>query len=286
MASWGLDFVKVDDLSGHNAEIEAVRKAIDKCGRPIVFSISPGGASNSEVAANANMWRISGDFWDNWGALYSQFNNASAGTPFRGPGHWPDADMIPFGNIRTWNEKDHLTHFTRDEHYTLMTLWAIARSPLILGANLPENDEFTLSMLTNDEVIAVDQNSENNKQVFNKPGQVAWVADAPGSKDKYLAMFNTAPAPVGARRGGRRAAPTSAAAATTPEPLVSAPPASTNPATTQPAEISVSLADIGLSGNCKVRDLWSHKDLGAVTGTVTATVNSHGAVLYRIEPAN
>ncbi len=102
MASWGLDFIKIDDLSGHNAEIEGYRKAIDKCGRPIVFSVSPGGVSNSEVAANANMWRISDDFWDNWSALYNQFDHLNAGTPFRGPGHWPDADMIPFGNIRTW----------------------------------------------------------------------------------------------------------------------------------------------------------------------------------------
>jgi len=281
MADWGLDFVKVDDLSGHDAEIEAVRKAIDKCGRPIVFSISPGGRSNTEVAANANMWRISGDFWDNWGALYNQFNNANAGTPFRGPGHWPDADMIPFGNIRTWNEKDHQTHFTKDEHYTLMTLWSIARSPLILGANLPNNDDFTLSLLTNDEVIAVDQNSTNNKQVFNKPGQAAWVADVPDSKDKYLAVFNTNPAPVGGRRRGRRPASTSAPAVPAPTPL-----AATNPAATQPADISVSLADIGLSGTCKVRDLWTHKDLDPVTGTVTATVNSHGAVLYRIDPQN
>jgi hypothetical protein len=281
MADWGLDFVKVDDLSGHDAEIEAVRKAIDKCARPIVFSISPGGRSNAEVAANANMWRISGDFWDNWGALYNQFNNTNAGTPFRAPGHWPDADMIPFGNIRTWNEKDHWTHFTKDEHYTLMTLWSIARSPLILGANLPNNDDFTLSMLTNDQVIAVDQNSTNNRQLFNKPGQAAWVADIPDSKDKYLAIFNTSPAPVGGRRRGRRPASTSVPTVPTPTPL-----AATNPAATQPADISVSLADIGLSGTCKVRDLWAQKDLAPITDTLTATVNSHGAVLYRIEPQN
>jgi hypothetical protein len=276
MASWDLDFVKVDDLSGHNAEIEAVRKAIDKCGRPIVFSISPGGRSNAQAAANANMWRISGDFWDNWGALYGQFNNANAGTPFRGPGHWPDADMIPFGNIRTWNEKDHSTHFTHDEEVTLMTLWSIARSPLILGANLPNNDDSTLSLLTNDEVIAVDQHSTNNRQVFNKNNQVAWAADAPDSSDKYLAIFNASPAPVGGRGRGRRGAPTTA-----PVPL-----ARPDPAATQPASISVSLSDIGLTGSCDVVDLWTHQDLGAASGAVSAVIPSHGAVLYRLHPAN
>jgi hypothetical protein len=280
MASWDLDFVKVDDLSGHNAEIEAVRKAIDKCGRPIVFSISPGGRSNAEVAANANMWRISGDFWDNWGALYNQFNNANAGTPFRGPGHWPDADMIPFGNIRTWNEKDHTTHFTHDEEVTLMTLWSIARSPLILGANLPNNDDATLALLTNDEVIAVDQHSTNNRQVSNKNNQIVWTADVPDSKDKYVAIFNASPPPVPTRRGRGRGPTTAPSVA----PL--AVPAASNPAATQPASISVSLADIGLTGPCTVRDLWSHQDLGSAGDAISAVVNSHGAVLYRVHPVN
>ena len=157
MAEWGLDFVKVDDLAGHTAEIEAVRKAIDKTGRPIVFSISPGGSSVARgefVSTNANLWRISGDFWDSWGALYSQFERVDSWTPFRAPGHWPDADMIPFGNVRAWTTNG-WTQFTHDEHYTLMTLWSIGRSPLILGGNLPKNDDFTLSLLVNDEVIAV-----------------------------------------------------------------------------------------------------------------------------------
>jgi hypothetical protein len=280
MASWDLDFVKVDDLSGHDAEIEAVRKAIDHCGRPIVFSISPGGRSNAEVAANANMWRISGDFWDNWGALYSQFANANAGTPFRGPGHWPDADMIPFANIRTWNDKDHWTHFTHDEEVTLMSLWSIARSPLILGANLPNNDDATLALLANDEVIAVNQNSSNNRQVLARNNQFAWVADIQGSSDKYVAIFNAAPAPVGGR--GRRGRGTTSPA-TAPIAAVAIAP---NPAATQPARIAVSLSDLGITGPCTVRDLWNHQDLGPATGEISAIVNSHGAVLYRLQVAH
>jgi len=291
LASWNLDFVKVDDLSGHNDEISAIRKAIDQCGRPIVFSISPRGRSNENVATNANLWRISDDFWDNWSSLYNQFANADAGTPFRGPGHWPDADMIPFGNIRTWNQADHTSKFTKDEEYTLISLWSIAKSPLILGANLPKNDDFTLSLLTNDEVLAVDQFSTNNKQVFNQNNQAAWVADVPNSKDKYVALFNLSPAPVAGRRGGRGRGGRGGPAAATPGASVAlasdgaAPAAATTTNSTDQVSISVKLADLGITAPVSVRDLWTHKDLGKMTDTVTATVNSHGAVLYRITPA-
>ncbi len=278
MAGWEIDFVKVDDLSRpyHGPEIEAIRKAIDKTGRPIVFSTSPGATpvnQGAHVEQNANMWRISDDFWDNWPALYAQFARLDSWTPYRGPGHFPDADMLPLGNIRAWQTNNTWTNFTKDEQVTMMTLWSIARSPLIIGANLPKNDEFTLSLLTNDEVIAVNQRSTNNKQVSNQSNHIVWVADVPGSKDKYLAIFNAAPAPSPrGRRGGRGADPNAAA------PTV-------DPAETQPAEISVALADLGLSGQCAVRDLWTHKDLSPASDKITATVNSHGAVLYRLKPA-
>ena len=93
------------------------------------------------------------------------------------------------------------TKLTHDEQYTVMSLWCIARSPLIMGADMPDNDEFTLSLMTNDEVIAVSQNSTNNKQVSSSGNHIAWVADVPGSKDKYVTLFNAAPVPVGGRRG-------------------------------------------------------------------------------------
>ena len=192
-------------------------------------------------------------------------------TPFRAPGHWPDADMIPFGNVRAWQTAGNWTHFTHDEQYTLMTLWCIGRSPLILGGNLPKNDEFTLSLLTNDEVLAVNQNSTNNKQLFNTSNQVAWIADVPASKDKYLAVFNTSPAPQSRNRGGQ-------------PPTVQPADQSTETAKL-PAKVSVSLADLGFTGSAKVRDLWNHKDLEPATGEFAPTINSHGAGLYRLSPA-
>jgi alpha-galactosidase len=270
LASWDLDYVKVDDLSRpyDKPEIEAIRKAIDKTGRAIVLSTSPGATPLEEgahVGQHANLWRISDDFWDDWRELHAQFTRLHNWTPFRGPGHWPDADMIPFGNIRAWTPNG-WTKFTREEHYTLMTLWCIARSPLILGGNLPRNDEFTLSLLTNDEVLAVNQNSLNNRQLFNTNNQVAWVADVPGTSDKYLALFNASPPPRPDRR--RPGSP-------------EAPPES---ATKEPVRISVPLAELGVSGAVKVRDLWRRQDLGAVRDEVSAEVKSHGAVLLRVQP--
>jgi alpha-galactosidase len=192
-AAWGLDFIKVDDLSApyHTAEIEAIRKAIDQSGRKIVFSTSPGATPVSDgehISTHANMWRISGDFWDNWAQLFSQFDRVRDWTPFRAPGHFPDADMLPIGVLQMGKSK---THFTRDEEFTLMSLWSIARSPLMIGADLTKLDDFTLSLLTNDDVLGVNQNSTNNHELFHRDGFYGWVADAPGSPDKYVAVFNT-----------------------------------------------------------------------------------------------
>ncbi len=204
-AGWGVDFIKVDDIARpydevQKLEIEAIRRAIAKTGRPIVFSLSPGEtplARGEHVADHANMWRISDDFWDNWPALRSQFKRLHDWTPHRRTGAWPDADMLPLGTIEFGRQ----TKFTRDEQFTLMTLWSIARSPLMHGGDMTKTDDFTLSLLTNDEVLAVNQRSENNRQLFRTDdGHVAWVADVPGSADKYVALFNIGEAYQSARK--------------------------------------------------------------------------------------
>ena len=294
-AEWGLDFIKVDDLAGKRAEIEAIRKAIDNCGRPIVLSVSMGSRSTEgeHLQANANMWRVSFDFWDTWSALYAQFKNLSDHQPYQGVGHWPDADMLPFGHLKTW-ESNRNSKFTHDEQYTVMTLWSIARSPLIMGGNMPDNDAFTLALMTNDEVLAVNQKSTNNKQLFaiNNNTQYAWVADIPGSKDKYVALFNASPAPPprAPRQGGgpntQQGQPGQSAQTppATQPPVAAIPSVPVNPADTLPAKVTVSLADLGFSGKCTVRDLWAHKNLGTVQNEISAIINSHGTVLYRVSP--
>lgn len=251
VAAWGVDFVKIDDLSRpydavQKAEVEAIRKAIDKTGRKIVFSTSPGETPLSEgkhVATHANMWRISDDFWDAWPQLLAQFKRLHDWTPHRLPGAWPDADMLPLGTIGLGRK----TKFTPDEQTTMMSLWFIARSPLMHGGDMTKTDDFTLSLLTNAEALAVNRNSSNNRQLFRTDdGLVAWVADIPNSASKYLAVFNT--------RDG------------------------------QPASIPVKLADTGLSGKVKVRDLWKKQDIGVFENEFSSEAPAHGSRLFRLTP--
>jgi alpha-galactosidase len=193
LASWGVDFVKVDDLSRpyiqNEPEVEAVRQAIDRTGRPMVLSLSPGETdirAAEHVVAHANMWRISDDFWDHWSLLDAQFERLDHWSRWRRPGAWPDADMLPIGTI----EMGRRTWFTHDEEVTLMTLWCIARSPLMIGADLVTLDGPTRELLTNDEVLAVNQASAHNRQLFrDADGRAGWVADAPKG-GKYVALFN------------------------------------------------------------------------------------------------
>ncbi|MBV8858625.1 MAG: glycoside hydrolase family 27 protein [Acidobacteria bacterium] len=254
LAGWGVDFVKVDDISRpyHRAEIEAVRTAIDRTRRPMVLSLSPGETpleAGAHVETHANMWRVSDDFWDTWPSLLEQFERLHKWTEFRGPGHFPDADMLPLGSIDMGRRA---TRFTRDEQYTLLTLWAVARSPLIFGGDLTKMDDFTLSLLTDEEVLAVDQNSNGNRQLFRDGGFVAWVADVPRSRDRYLAVFNTNDGP---------------------RPPADGPGSS---------KVSVKLSDLGFKGTCRVRDLWLKKELGKFKGEFAPEINWHGAGLYRV----
>ncbi|MCB1130057.1 MAG: hypothetical protein KDN05_02945 [Verrucomicrobiae bacterium] len=252
-ADWGVDFIKVDDISrpyGPNqaAEIEAIRAAIDKTGRPIVLSLSPGETPlvmGAHVMVNANQWRISDDFWDNWGPLYDQFQRLHDWTPYRGPGFFPDADMLPLGKVEAsgGNPNGRPTNFSQDEQHTLMSLWSIARSPLIHGGDMTQMDSFTLGLFTNDEVIAVNQRSTHNRQLFRNGNQIAWVADDEDSDDKYLAVFNT---------GGTS------------------------------TTVAVDLADLGFTASVGILSLWDQVDLGSFTGTFSPSVNAHGAKLFRL----
>ena len=256
-ADWGVDFVKIDDLSRpyHGSEIAAIRKAIDLTGRPMVFSTSPGETPLNEAAdisQHANMWRISDDFWDNWKSLLHQVTLCAKWAPYTGAGHYPDADMLPLGMIRQGKS---MTRFTHDEQYTLMTLWCIFRSPLMIGGDLRKMDDFTLSLITNDEVLAVDQQSENNRQLFRSDnGLIAWIADVSGSADKYLALFNTCDATGDAPQGAS-------------------------------APVSLNLTDAGFDGPVNIRDLWAKKDLGAASGKFSPNVPFHGARMFRLSPA-
>jgi hypothetical protein len=170
-ADWGVDYIKCDDIANlqqgveryPQSEVEALSNALRESGRAIVLSLSPGPAlvqKSENLRRNANLWRISGDFWDNWRALDHNFDLFANWQTNGAPGHWPDGDMIPFGHIALRNcdvKPPRWTGFTREEQLTLMSLWALAPSPLMLGMHLPDNDEWTTSLLTNPEVLAVNQ---------------------------------------------------------------------------------------------------------------------------------
>ncbi len=199
-ASWGVDFIKCDDLCReiphHEDEFRLISECIKNCGREMVFSASPGPALLEKAEfykQNCNMWRITGDFWDEWKALYKMFARAEKWSAHAGAGHWPDADMLPFGAIRQCDSKDNRTRFTKDEQYTVMTLWSIIRSPLIMGGDLPSNDAFTLSLLTNRDVLDMHLYARNTHQVFRREinGQEHAVFIASSANGGfYLTVFN------------------------------------------------------------------------------------------------
>jgi alpha-galactosidase len=251
-ASWGLDFVKVDDLSRSYAkdEVHAIRDAIDKCGRPIVFSTSPGETPVGEaddVSTHANMWRVSGDFWDDWRSLNHAFDLAFAWQAHGGPGRWPDFDMLPVGKIGIrCVGQPRMSQFTHDEDLVLLSLWALGPSPLMVGANLPDNDEWTLALLTNDEVLKVNQDplGKQGARVSQKNGAEVWVKEL-ADGGKAIGLFNRNPAE---------------------------------------ATVTLNWTDAGLTGKQDLRDAWQHKDLGTFDQTFSSPVPSHGVVLLQAKP--
>jgi len=264
-AEWGVDYIKADDMSQpyHAADIEALHAAILDCGRPIVLSLSPGASPldrAEHLKQNANLWRISSDFWDMWPPLKRQFELCRDWAPHVEPGHWPDCDMIPMGKLRVTGPDDYVaglmgkkseeitnefSRFTADEKTTLMTLWSVFRSPLMFGGNLPETDSLSLALITNDEVLAVNQSGRNGRELKADRGLVVWTADLPDSTAKVAALFNLED------KGDQ--------------------------------EIRVTFKELGLPGReCTVRDLWKQKDLGLFTDAFTAKINPHGAGMFKI----
>lgn len=258
-ASWGVDFVKVDDIANtefkpHDPysareEIEMIRKAIDSCGRDMVLSLSPGPAVVAEafhLSQNANMWRMTGDFWDHWSKLYAMFERCEKWAPHVKPGCWPDCDMLPLGkiskNCSCLGDRDRYTNFTPDEQKTMLTLWSVFRSPLILGGELRENRPEDLEVITNKDIIEINQYSTENEQIFRTKTKAAWKC-----KDKdgnlVVAFFNLSD---------------------------------------EEAEISADISEYGFDGIFKATELWTKNEttFGAV---VSAVVAPHAVAVYRLE---
>jgi alpha-galactosidase len=260
-SEWGVDYIKADDMTAFSGkpadenrlnEIKALSNAIKKTGRPIVLSLSPGPASVEQaefLQQHAQLWRISDDFWDKWSDIIQQFGFMRNWYKIKSPGTWPDADMLPLGKIGIRAERGDArkTNFTKDEQFTLITLWCMFRSPLMFGGNLPDNDEFTLSLITNNEVLAINQNSENNKEIYADENKVIWTANVPGSKEQYIAVFNISD--------------------------------------NEMKDVKINWKNLGCVSNKNlVRNLWEKKDVGEFVDEYSININPHGCVLLKIKP--
>lgn len=200
-ASWGVDFIKVDDIAdsklygAHLDEIELLRRLIDESDRDIVLSLSPGPARlehGTFLQRNSNMWRLTDDYWDNWPDLYEMFERCNAWSPFVQEGTWPDCDMLPLGHIRIRSTdgggSDQMTRFTKEEQRSMMSLWSIFKSPLFFGGELRDNDEWTLSLLQNEELLIMHATGQNPKQLYRKNDIVIWHSNTDDAE--YIGVFN------------------------------------------------------------------------------------------------
>ncbi len=199
-ASWGVDFIKCDDIARElpheEAELVMLSESLRSCGRDMVLSLSPGAAllEKAELYKQvSDMWRITDDFWDKWELLYAMFERAEKWCTHSGAGHWPDADMLPIGPILQDYDAANRTKFTENEQITMLTLWSIFRSPLMIGGEMTGFDEFTISLLTNEEILKMHKNARHSHQVWrreiNGSEYILWTAANAGGGG-YFALFN------------------------------------------------------------------------------------------------
>lgn len=250
-AEWGVDYIKVDDLSRpyYKEEVEGYRKAIDQCGRAIVLSLSPGETpltSAAHVKEYSNLWRVADDFWDNWKELVHMFDYAKAWQGQGDAGHWPDCDMMQIGKLSKRGPvgPERYSRFTENELYTHVTLWSIYRSPLMLGGHLPENRPLDEKLLTNEEVLAVNQHGQHPREIYRHDSCIIWASDAPEAHTWYVALFNL---------------------------------------NQQERPVALDLSSLGLKSKALIRDLWEKKDLGAFRREYKKMIPAHGAVLIKVQ---
>jgi len=259
-AAWGVDYLKYDWAPIDLPHAKQAYAALRACGRDLFLSLSNNAdpALASELPQVANSWRTTGDIGDRWHYLagdddpwrqgvseigFSQDRWAAAA----GPGHWNDPDMLVLGRLG-WGEHQRQTHLTQDEQYSHFSLWCMLSAPLLLGCNLEELDAFTLSLLSNDEVLALDQDALGRQAVRAATVGAVDVYLKPLEDGAYaLGFFNRSSAPESMR--------------------------------------FKNLKSIGLPGCWRVRDLWKQADLAEVEEVIEATLPPHGVLLLRLSAA-
>lgn len=258
-AQWGVDFIKCDDICDSRLyrdqtfsgweEMRMIHRAIEKCGRSIVLSLSPGPAHIDrawEYAQCANMWRITDDFWDNWELLKAMFGRCELWQEHVKKGCFPDCDMLPLGYVGKGFGEERITNFTKAEQKTMMTLWCMFRSPLMVGAELTKLDDWTLSLLTNQELLYMLKESCHGIQLRRADNMAVWKNKDEDSRNVCLALFNLSDAD---------------------------------------AELSISVSELEEDFGARepvLYELWDKTQSVAAGGRVTAIVEPHGVKVYRI----
>ena len=248
LASWGVDFLKMDGVGDWDIpDVQAWSSALNHSGRKIYFDLS----NNLDVKNGAtwrqyaNAWRTQGDIecyskctgaLVNWSKINSRFSNVPQWAQFAGSGGWNDLDAMDVAD-------GSLDGITNTERQTYMTLWAITAAPLYMGDDLTQMDSYGLQLLSNDEVIAVDQAGRVATPLSQATSQQVWrVKNADGSYT--VALFNLG---------------------------------------TATATVTVNWSDLSLSGSHSVRDLWAKKNLGSFSGSFSASLPSHGSRLITVK---
>lgn len=221
LAGWGVDFIKADDITGFPAEIDGVATAIERSGRPIVLSLSPGGQADPTCADAyrvADMVRTTRDIWDNRAGLERAFDAWRAWAGLGGEGFWPDLDMIPFGRLTVWNpwpesgpeSGSDLTHeqnaelggrgytrmsaLTTDQKQTFITMRALASSPLFMGGDLPTSDDLSFDLITDPDVLGCNQHGDPGVLIHDGDDIEVWRSQhLSNSAAGWVGVFNRRP---------------------------------------------------------------------------------------------
>ena len=244
-AKWGFDYLKYDWNPIEPPDVEEMAEALKASGRDFVYSLSNNApfSGGPDYVRLANLWRTTGDIKDNWKSLSGIGFRQEKWAPLSGPAHWNDPDMLVVGMVG-WGKPLHPTQLTPDEQYTHITLWCLLSAPLLIGCDLTKLDDFTLGLLTNDEVLAVDQDSLGREAtpIAKSGGQEVWakpLADGAWA----VGLFNR---------------------------------------DEQPADVTLDLAELKLSGPQPARDLWRQRELPIINGKLTMRISAHSAELLRI----
>ena len=244
-AAWGFDYLKYDWNPNDVEHVQKMSEALRRSGRDIVFSLS--NSAPFELAAEwvrlANCWRTTGDINDSWGSMSGIGFSQDRWQPFGGPGHWNDPDMLVVGYVG-WGPSLHPSKLTPNEQYTHISLWSLLAAPMLIGCDMERLDDFTVSLLSNDEVLEVNQDPLGKEATrISRSGSLEVWARPLEDGSKAVGLFN---------RGE------------------------------WPSSVSVKWSDLGLTGKARVRDLWRQQDLGEFSGEFKAEVPRHGVVLVKV----